>query len=389
MIPRAAIFTVREMAKLHPFIAVTGPRQSGKSTLIRAAFPDKPLISLEEPDIREFASSSPGDFLDRYPDGAIFDEVQRSLGFLSHILNLTDRDDRKGLYILTGTLPSFFLSEITRAQEVRIGILHLLPLSISELTEAGELPAYIDELLYRGMYPPLYDSSITPSTWYSAYISNFLDRDLRQLINIRELSLFQRFLRICAAQIGRILNFSTLARECRISHNTAKSWLSILEASHIVFLLQPHHRNFNKRLVKTPKLYFYDTGLVSWLLGIQDSARIASHPLRGALFETWVVSELMKGRFNRGLLANFHFWRDNIGNEIDLIAEQGQTLIPLEIRSEQALTDGHFEELRKWLSLAGNEAGRGRLIYAGDERQRQEEAAVVPWRDLDGLAERL
>ncbi len=235
MISRAAIFTVREMAKIHPFIAVTGPRQSGKSTLIRAAFPDKPLISLEEPDIREVASSSPGDFLDRYPDGAIFDEAQRSPGLLSHILNLTDRDNRKGLYILTGTLPSFFLSEITRAQEVRIGILHLLPLSISELTEVGELPAYIDELLYRGMYPPLYDSPITPSSWYSGYLSNFLDRDLRQLINIRELSLFQCFLRTCAAQIGRILNLSTLARECRISHNTAKSWLSILEASHIVF----------------------------------------------------------------------------------------------------------------------------------------------------------
>jgi len=161
MIPRAAIFTVRELAKFHPFVAITGPRQSGKSTLIRAAFPDKPRISLEEPDIREFASSSPGDFLDHYPDGAIFDEAQRSPGLLSHILNLTDRDDRKGLYILSGPLPSFFISEITKAQEVRIGILHLLPLSISELTEVGELPAYIDELLYKGMYPPLYDSSIT------------------------------------------------------------------------------------------------------------------------------------------------------------------------------------------------------------------------------------
>ncbi len=240
-----------------------------------------------------------------------------------------------------------------------------------------------------GMYPPLYDSPSLPADWYSRYVSRFLDREVRQLVNIRDLSLFQRFLRGCAARTGQILNLSKLAKECAISHNTARAWLTILEASHLVFFLRPHCRNFNKRLVKTPKLYFYDTGLASWLMAIQDNSRIAAHPLRPALFETWVVSELMKGRFNRGLPANLYFWRDNIGNEIDLLAEQGQVLIPIEITSEQTITEGHFDGLKKWLSLAGEDAGRGRLIYGGDERQRRDEAAVVPWRDLDSLAERL
>ena len=389
MIPRSALSTLHKLAEQFPFVTVSGPRQSGKASLCRAAFPEKPCISLEDPDVREFASSSPADFLDRYPDGAILVEPQRSPEIISHLHNRLCTIDRKGLFILTGAIPFGILSGVGRSPEERFGMLQLLPFSISELTEAGNIPAEIDELLIRGMYPPLYDLPLTPAGWYSGYVSSFLDREVRQLVNIRDLSLFQRFLRGCATRTGQILNFSDLARESSISHNTAKAWLSILEASHLVFLLRPHYRNFNKRLVKTPKLYFYDTGLASWLLGIQDRSQIGSHPLRPALFETWVVSELLKGRFNRGLPANLYFWRDNIGNEIDLIAEQGASLMPIEIRSEQTLTDGLFDGLRKWLSLAGAEAGRGRLIYAGNERLRRDEAAVVPWRDLDGLAERL
>jgi len=389
MIPRLAISTVQALANKFPYVAVTGPRQSGKATLCRTAFPEKPCISLEDPDIREFASSSPADFLDRYPDGAILVDARRSPELFSYLLTRANTDQRKGLYILTGPLPLDFHSVISHNPEGRFGTLQLLPLSISELTEAGNLPVNIDDLLHRGMYPPLYDSPSLPADWYSRYVSRFLDREVRQLVNIRDLSLFQRFLRGCAARTGQILNLSNLAKECAISHNTARAWLTILEASHLVFFLRPHCRNFNKRLVKTPKLYFYDTGLASWLMAIQDNSRIAAHPLRPALFETWVVSELMKGRFNRGLPANLYFWRDNIGNEIDLLAEQGQALVPIEITSEQTITEGHFDGLKKWLSLAGEDAGRGRLIYGGDERQRRDEAAVIPWRDLDSLAERL
>lgn len=389
MIARIAISTVQELTSNFPFVAVTGPRQSGKATLCRAAFPDKPFISLEDPDICEFASSSPSAFLDRYPGGAIVAEAQRSMGLFPHLQARAGSYDRKGLYILTGSMPMDFLNDLSLSPDGRFGTLQLLPLSISELTEAGTLPTDINELLHRGMFPPLYGSPSTPADWYSRYISGYLDRDVHRLVNIRDLSLFQRFMRSCAARTAQILNLSTLAKECGMSHNTARSWLSILEASHIVFLLRPHSRNFRKRLVKTPKLYYYDTGLAAWLLGIQESSRMASHPLRGALFETWVVSELMKGRFNRGLPANLFYWRDNIGNEIDLLAEQGSSLIPIEIKPEQTISEELFDGLRKWLSLAGEEAGRGRLIYCGDERQRRDEAAVIPWRELDGLAERL
>jgi uncharacterized protein len=389
MIPRIAISTLKELANNFPFVVVTGPRQSGKAILCRTAFPDKPFISLEDPDSCEFASAHPAAFLDLYPGGAIIAEAQRSRELLPHLQARAGSDERNGLYLLTGPLPMDFLSDISRSPEGRFGTLQLLPLSISELTEAGNLPLDIDELLHRGMYPPLYDFLSTPSDWYARYVSGYLDRDVRFHVNIRDMSLFRRFMRSCAARTSQILNLSNLAKECGISHNTARAWLSVLEGSHMVFLLRPHNRNFNKRLVKTPKLYFYDTGLASWLLGIQEGSRIASHPMRGALFETWAVSELMKGRFNRGLPANLYFWRDNIGNEIDLLAEQGSSLVPIEIKSELTITESNFDGLRKWLSLAGEEAGRGRLIYGGDERQRREEAAVVPWQELDGLAERL
>lgn len=389
MFPRNARYVLLELAKQFPFVTVTGPRKSGKATLCRSAFPEKPCISLEDPENRELAYSAPIDFLDRYPNGAILVEAHRSPELISHLQSRADRYDRKGLFVLTSVIPLDSLSCVSHSPEGSIGRLKLLPFSISELTEAGSLPADLDELLHRGTYPSLYENPVIPSSWYSAYISNYLDRELRQLVNIRDLSLFQRFLRSCAAHTSQILNLSDMARECGISHNTARAWLSTLEKSHIVFFLRPHSRNYHKRLVKTSKLYFYDTGLASWLLGILDSSGIASHPLRPALFETWVVSELMKGRFNRGLPSNLYFWRDNIGNEIDLLAEQGQTLVPIEITTEQSITDDLFVNLSKWLSLAGKEAGRGRLIYCGNERQRRNEAAVVPWRDLDGLAERL
>lgn len=391
MVPRTAISTLLEMASKSNCVAVTGPRQSGKTTLCRNAFPEKPCISLDDPGNREFASSSPADFLDRFPGGAILVEAHRSPELCSLLHNRPNTDDCKGLFIVTGTFPSAILSGLSRSPKGRFGALQLqlLPLSISELTEAGNLPAEIDELLLRGMYPPLYETPLTQTAWYSGYVSSFLDRDVRQHVNIRDISLFLRFLRSCATRTGQILNLSDLARECGISHNTARAWLAILEGSYIVFFLWPHSRSFNKRVVKTPKLYFFDTGLASWLLGIHETARMSTHQLRSALFETWVVSELLKGRFNRGLPSNLFFWRDNIGHEIDVIAVQGQSLLPIEIKSEQIINDALFEGLRKWLSMAGEEGGRGRLIYCGDERQRRDEAAVVPWRELDGLAQRL
>jgi hypothetical protein len=257
------------------------------------------------------------------------------------------------------------------------------------LHAADKLPKNLDSFLYQGAYPPLYDRPLSPAQWYAGYVTTYLERDVRQLINVRDLALFQRFLRLCAGRTGQLLNLSSLANDCGITHNTAKAWISILEASYILFLLQPHHRNFNKRLVKTPKLYFHDTGLAAWLLGVQNADQLVMHPQRGALFETWVVGELLKGRYNRALPSNLFFWRDNTGNEVDVIVDLGLQLVPIEIKSGQTITTDYFSGLRKWLSWAGTEAGRAYLVYAGDESQQRNEGQVVPWRKVAGLAEAL
>jgi predicted AAA+ superfamily ATPase len=389
MIARNAHNTILELAKGYPFIVLTGPRQAGKTTLSRAAFPDKPYVSLEDPDIREFAATDPRRFLSRYPDGAILDEAQRSPEIFSYLQTLADMDGRMGLYILTGSQQFDLLSGITQSLAGRVGLVQLLPFSSGELQGADILPETLDALLYKGSYPPLYDRRLSPVQWYAGYVATYLERDVRQLINVRDLALFQRFIRLCAGRTGQLLNLSSLANDCGITHNTAKAWISILEASYILFLLPPHHRNFNKRLVKTPKLYFHDTGLAAWLLGVQSADQLASHPLRGALFETWVVGELLKGRYNKALPSNLFFWRDNSGNEVDVIADQGLALLPIEIKSGQTVSTNFFSGLRKWLTWAGAEAGKSYLVYGGDERQERGEAEVVPWREVAAVAEAL
>lgn len=389
MIARKALTTIIELAKGYPFIALTGPRQSGKTTLSRTAFPDKPYISLEDPDTREFAASDPRRFLARYPDGAILDEAQRSPELFSYLQTISDMDGRMGLYILTGSQQFGLLSGISQSLAGRVGMVQLLPFSSGELQSAGRLPETIDALLYAGSYPPLYDRPLSPLQWYAGYVTTYLERDVRQLINVRDLALFQRFIRLCAGRTGQLLNLSSMANDCGITHNTAKAWISILEASYILFLLPPHHRNFNKRLVKTPKLYFYDTGLAAWLMGVQSADQLAIHPQRGALFETWVVGELLKGRYNRSLPSHLFFWRDNTGNEVDIIIDQGVTLVPLEIKSGQTINADYFTGLRKWLTWAGAEAGKPYLVYGGDESQQRKDGDVVPWREVAGIAETL
>lgn len=387
MIARKALTTILELAKGYPFIALTGPRQAGKTTLSRMAFPDKPYVSLEDPDTREFAASDPRRFLARYPDGAILDEAQRSPELFSYLQTRADIDGRMGLYILTGSQQFGLLSGITQSLSGRVGMVQLLPFSSGELQEAGKLPETLDAILYKGSYPPLYDRKLIPAQWYAGYVTTYLERDIRQLVNIRDLAVFQRFIRLCAGRTGQLLNLSSLANDCGITHNTVKAWISILEASYIIFLLPPHHRNFNKRLVKTPKLYFYDTGLAAWLLGVQSADQLAIHPQRGALFETWVMGELLKGRYNRSLPSNLFFWRDNTGNEVDIIVDQGLKLIPIEIKSGQTINADYFYSLRKWLSWAGDEAGNSYLIYGGEESQERRDGDVVPWREMKGIAE--
>ena len=387
MIKRRALDIILELAKGYPFIAITGPRQAGKTTLSRMAFPDKPYVSLEDPDTREFAASDPRRFLALYPDGAILDETQRSPELFSYLQTHADKDGRMGLFILTGSQQFGRLSGISQSLAGRVGMVQLLPFSSTELQGAGKLPGTLDALLYKGSYPPLYDRPLAPAQWYAGYVATYVERDVRQLINIRDLTIFQRFIRLCAGRTGQLLNLSSLANDCGITHNTAQSWISILEASYILFLLSPHHRNFNKRLVKTPKLYFHDTGLAAWLLGVQSAGQLALHPQRGALFETWAVGELLKGRYNRALPSNLFFWRDNTGNEVDILVDQGRTFIPVEIKSGQTISSDYFSNLRKWLSWAGDEAGKPFLLYGGDELQQRREAEVIPWREVTRIAE--
>jgi len=385
MIIREAANTLVEMANGFYVVAVTGPRQSGKTTLVREVFSEKSYVSLEDPDEREFASQDPRRFLSRFSEGAIIDEVQRCPDLFAYLQTKVDQDRQPGQFILTGSQQFGLLSKITQSLSGRVGLLELLPFSLSELQSARHEPNTVDELLLRGLYPAVYDRTLEPGMWFRGYMQTYVERDVRQIINIRELSTFQRFLRMCAARVGQLLNLSNLANECGITHNTAKSWISLLEASYIVFLLRPHHKNFNKRLVKTPKLYFFDTGFATWLLGIREVDQLSIHAHRGALFENWVLTELVKARYNQGHEPNLYFWRNHIGDEVDVILERGAKLVPVEIKSGETLHRNSYRGLTKWLSLAGEEAANPSLCYGGNKRYNREGIEVYPWRLINHL----
>jgi predicted AAA+ superfamily ATPase len=384
VIPRVALQPLLELAAGYPVVTITGPRQSGKTTLAQAAFPSKPYVSLEEPYQREMADSDPKGFLERFPAGTVIDEAQRCPALFSYIQARVDRDRQMGQFVLISSQKLSLLSQVRQSWAGRAGILHLLPFSLAELKAVQAPIPGLAALLLKGLYPPLYDRPLPPQKWYADYSLTYLERDLRQLLMVRDLTAFQRFLRMCAARTAQLLNLSSIASDCGISHNTARSWLSVLEASYIVFLLPPHTRNFGKRLVKTPKLYFLDTGLAAWLLNIQDAAHLAIHPQRGALFESLVISELLKARFNRGLSSNLFFWRDNTGNEVDLLIEQGQTLIPVEIKSGQTIASDFTSGLEKWRRISGVDAP-GYLAYGGTSSMNHKGIRVLAWSDLSEL----
>lgn len=366
-------------------LAITGPRQSGKTTLARAVFPDRAYVTLEDPDQRERALSDPRGFLARFPEGAVIDEVQRAPDLVSYLQGLVDVRRRMGDFILTGSQQFGLMSCIGQSLAGRVGRIELLTFSLEELTGASLTPPDLDGLLWRGGYPPLYDRPLDPGDWFPNYIATYLERDVRQLLAVRDLTLFQRFVRLCAGRTAQLLNLSALANDCGVSHTTAREWLSVLEASYLVVLLPPYHRNFGKRLVKTPKLYFLDTGLANALLGIADPASLNIHPQRGALFETLVISELLKARFNRGRPADLWFWRDNTGNEVDLVFENGGRLQPVEIKSGATFVRDWTKGLKKWSLIAGDQTRPGWLIYGGEDRFAIDEVDVYPWKGLGEL----
>ena len=365
------------MALSYPIVTLTGPRQSGKTTLARALFPDYRYLSFEDPDTRLYATEDPRGFLQEYPERTILDEAQRVPEMFSYLQTHTDNQNKNGQFILTGS-QHFLLSEgISQSLAGRTGILHLMPLSIEEIKPAADVP--LESFLIKGGYPRVHANTIAPSDFFPGYTATYLERDIRLIKNISNLSGFERFLRLCAGRVGQLVNLSSLADDVGISHNTVKSWLSLLETSFIVFLLQPHHKNFNKRLVKMPKLYFGDSGLLCSLLGIENERQLSSHYLRGHIFESAIIAELIKYRYNRGQRGNCYFWRDRHGREIDCIIEKAHDdLLPIEIKSGRTVSQDYFKGIRYWQKLTGRTDGY--IVYAGQNRQSRQPATVLPWR---------
>ncbi len=382
MIPRKIETVIREYEKGYPVIAITGPRQSGKTTLAKNLFPDKPYRSFETPSTLEWANDDPVDFLNHHIHGAVFDEIQRCPKLFSYLQEIVDQEPRYGRFIVTGSQQFGLMSSITQSLAGRVALVELLPFAYDELFRGKQ---DLDALLLKGFYPPIYDRHLAPFNWFANYVTTYVERDVRNLINVKDISTFQKFLKLCAGRCGQLLNLSQLAADAGMTHNTAKSWISILEASYIVFQLQPYYKNFSKRLIKTPKLYFWDVGLASYLLGLQSPEHLRPHPLRGSLFENLIVSELLKMRYNQGLKSNLYFWRDRSGNEVDLLAETAPGLLALEIKSGKTVNADFFKGI-KYLKKIIPENMASTIIYGGEQNMRQQDIRIIGWQHLSEIA---
>lgn len=379
MIARLSASKLLQLASDFKAVVVTGARQAGKTTLVKELFKDKPYVSLENPDQRGFALEDPRGFLATYPGGAILDEVQRTPEIFSYLQEMLDDSNEKGLFILTGSNNFLLQQNISQSLAGRVGFMNLPTFSIEELEKGGIIDASDDTLMWKGFYPPVYDQSIPPNDWYPNYVRTYIERDVRQIRNITDLLVFERFLKLLAGRSGQELNYSALAVEAGVDVKTIQSWIGILESSFIVHLLPPYHRNFNKTVVKRPKLYLSDTGLLCHLLGIREPEHLTAHPLRGAVFETMVVNELVKTRMQQGLSSDLTYWREKTGHEIDIVMERKGMTLPVEIKSGQTIGGEFFKNLKYWTRITG--LGDSFVLYAGAAEQRRSDGCIVmPWR---------
>ncbi len=368
-----------QLSTKFPFVTLTGPRQSGKSTLAKMAFPDYKCVSLEDLDTRDFAETDPRGFIADYPSETIIDEVQRVPSLLSYLQTHSDNTGKMGMYILTGSQNADLMSAVDQSLAGRAGVLTLLPFSHSEMRAAGLTHDSINDEIFTGGYPGIYDRGIEPTDFYPSYIRTYLERDVRRMKDIGDLSKFRKLVKLCAGRIGQLLNKASLALECGVTAPTVDSWLSILEESYIIYFLRPDYNNFSKRLVKSPKLYFYDTGLACSLLELRSPSELSSHYLRGGLFENMVINEFFKSSYNKGMEPSLSFWRDSTGNEVDLLKSGSGGQSGYEIKSGATFSRDFFKGLNFWGSLSGADSTRKSVIYAGDRAMTTSDGLVVPW----------
>ncbi|MCK4906936.1 MAG: ATP-binding protein [Spirochaetes bacterium] len=381
MIPRLLHSKCISLSKEYPVITITGPRQSGKTTLARMAFPDKPYINLEDPDQRQLAIDDPRGFMARYPDGAVFDEIQRAPQLPSYLQGIVDEKKSNGLYVLTGSQQFEISNTITQSLAGRTAIVNLLPLSLMELRGISKQDNY-DEFILKGFYPKLYSEKVSIYNYYMNYFETYVQKDVRQLSQIDNLMLFEKFMHMIAGQIGQLLNLSSISNALGVSQPTIRKWVNILEASYIIFLLPPFYHNIKKRLIKTPKLYFYDTGLASYLLNIEDTQQLQQHPLRGNLFENTIVIEFLKKRFNAGKRSNLYFYRDRTGNEVDLVLEDALTLTPIEIKSSWTFHADFIKGITHFKNVVSVPLKDETVIYSGNESFVFKGVKINPWNSL-------
>jgi predicted AAA+ superfamily ATPase len=384
MISREAGETILKLALSFKAVALNGPRQSGKTTLLKRIFPGKKYVTLENLQERNFALSDPVQFLAQFPDGAILDEVQRAPELFSYLQQVLDEDSRKGLFILSGSNNFLLLESISQSLAGRVGYLDLLPFCLSEISRCPSPPQLINDVIFGGGYPAIAFEKITPQLWFPSYVRTYIERDVRQIKNISDLTLFQRLLYLCAGRVGQQINLSGLANDAGLDYKTVQSWLAIMQASYIVFQLPPYYKNFNKRVVKSSKLYFYDTGLACYLLGITDATQLQIHPSKGPLFENFVVSELLKNRNNAGTRNNLFYFRDSAGNEIDVLIDNGNSQIPIEVKAGETINQDFFKGLKYWSRLTGQ--SEGVLLYAGAKSGiKQSGYAIENWQNIGSL----
>ncbi len=385
---RNIISSIQNMLGKYPVVAVTGPRQSGKTTMLKKEFSNYRYINLENPDIRAFAEKDPKGFLSEYDRNVIFDEAQRVPKLFSYIQSIVDDSSVMGQYILSGSQNFHLMQSITQSLAGRVAIFKLFPFDNNEMKSAGWLKE--DDFLYnliKGFYPAIYDRDIPSKVFYSNYVLTYLQRDVTELINIRNIRLFQNFLALCAARAGQLLNLNALANECGITQPTAKAWLSALENSYILFQLYPYYKNFSKRVVKTPKLYFYDTGLLCHLLKITDVKKIQAHPMKGSLFENMMIAEYVKQMSHKNGVDDLWFWRDSGGNEVDFLIENDNGFNVVEFKASTTIMPKMFDGMTKFEQISGLKYLNKMLVYGGNETQIRSAGKVIPWKEFGVMSD--